>query len=117
MIPNQPQQGWPPASAPQGYPPQGQYSANGPPPGQFTTGHDPNAVPVTTSAPMDPNQSSATNVDHRSSAATPVLAPDQRPALAAGDDWDFDFDGPIWPKSNEPVDPQWSLGVISMYPP
>ncbi|KAL6710020.1 hypothetical protein ACN47E_009811 [Coniothyrium glycines] len=34
----------------------------------------------------------------------------------AWDDWDFDFDGPIWPKSNEPVDPALSLGVIIWHP-
>jgi len=30
----------------------------------------------------------------------------------AWDDWDFDFDGAIWPKGNEPIDPNLSLGVI-----
>lgn len=34
----------------------------------------------------------------------------------AWDDWDFDFDGAIWPKSNEPVDPNLSLGVIIWRP-
>jgi hypothetical protein len=34
----------------------------------------------------------------------------------AWDDWDFDFDGAIWPKSNEPVDPALSLGVIIWHP-
>lgn len=34
----------------------------------------------------------------------------------AWDDWDFDFDGAIWPKSNEPVDPNLSLGVIIWHP-
>jgi hypothetical protein len=33
------------------------------------------------------------------------------------DDWDFEFDGAIWPKSNEPVDKNLSLGVIHWYPP
>jgi hypothetical protein len=32
------------------------------------------------------------------------------------DDWDFDFDGAIWPKANEPVDPDLSLGVITWRP-
>lgn len=32
------------------------------------------------------------------------------------DDWDFDFEGAIWPKSNEPVDPALSLGVIIWHP-
>lgn len=34
----------------------------------------------------------------------------------AWDDWDFDFDGAIWPKANEPVDPNLSLGVIIWRP-
>jgi hypothetical protein len=34
----------------------------------------------------------------------------------AWDDWDFDFEGAIWPKSNEPVDPALSLGVIIWHP-
>ncbi|KAH6613965.1 hypothetical protein C7974DRAFT_67525 [Boeremia exigua] len=42
---------------------------------------------------------------------------DQKPELyLAWDDWDFDFDGAIWPKSNEPVDPNLSLGVIIWHP-
>lgn len=40
-----------------------------------------------------------------------------RPQLFLGwDDWDFDFDGAIWPKSNEPIDPNLSLGVIIWHP-
>jgi hypothetical protein len=34
----------------------------------------------------------------------------------AWDDWDFDFEGAIWPKSNESVDPNLSLGVIIWHP-
>jgi hypothetical protein len=41
----------------------------------------------------------------------------EKPQLfLAWDDWDFDFDGAIWPKSNEPVDPALSLGVIIWHP-
>lgn len=32
------------------------------------------------------------------------------------DDWDFDFEGAIWPKANEPVDQNLSLGVIIWRP-
>lgn len=32
------------------------------------------------------------------------------------EDWDFDFEGAIWPKSNESVDPALSLGVIIWHP-
>jgi hypothetical protein len=31
-------------------------------------------------------------------------------------DWDFDFDGAIWPKASEPVDPNFSLGQIVWHP-
>jgi hypothetical protein len=34
----------------------------------------------------------------------------------AWDDWDFDFEGAIWPKSNEAIDPALSLGVILWHP-
>jgi hypothetical protein len=41
----------------------------------------------------------------------------EKPQLfLAWDDWDFDFEGAIWPKSNEPVDPNLSLGVIIWHP-
>jgi hypothetical protein len=33
------------------------------------------------------------------------------------DDWDFDFDGAIWPKGNELIDPNFSLGVLIWHPP
>jgi len=29
------------------------------------------------------------------------------------DDWDFDFDGAIWPKGNDQIDPNLSIGIIS----
>lgn len=38
------------------------------------------------------------------------------PLFLGWDDWDFDFDGAIWPKANEPVDPDLSLGVITWRP-
>jgi hypothetical protein len=47
----------------------------------------------------------------------PTSATDEKPQLfLAWDDWDFDFEGAIWPKSNEPVDPNLSLGVIIWHP-
>lgn len=43
--------------------------------------------------------------------------PTEKPQLfLAWDDWDFDFEGAIWPKSNEAVDPALSLGVIIWHP-
>jgi hypothetical protein len=41
---------------------------------------------------------------------------DKTQLFLAWDDWDFDFDGAIWPKSNEPIDPSLSLGVIIWRP-
>jgi hypothetical protein len=41
---------------------------------------------------------------------------DKPQLFLAWDDWDFDFEGAIWPKSNEPVDPNLSLGVIIWHP-
>lgn len=45
--------------------------------------------------------------------STPVEKPQ---LFLAWDDWDFDFEGAIWPKSNEAVDPALSLGVIIWHP-
>ncbi|EAT83847.2 hypothetical protein SNOG_08679 [Parastagonospora nodorum SN15] len=59
-------------------------------------GYDPNATPTPTSVQM-------------ATAPAPHL-------FLAWDDWDFDFEGAIWPKSNEPVDPNLSLGVIIWHP-
>ncbi|KAJ4322709.1 hypothetical protein N0V94_002227 [Neodidymelliopsis sp. IMI 364377] len=75
---------------------------------------DPNATPTPTaahlvSAPQAPsNPPASTSHDN---------ATNNKPELyLAWDDWDFDFDGAIWPKSNEPVDPNLSLGVIIWHP-
>jgi hypothetical protein len=52
----------------------------------------------------------------------PISATEEKKSLEkpqlflAWDDWDFDFEGAIWPKSNEPVDPNLSLGVIIWHP-
>ena len=33
---------------------------------------------------------------------------------SSADDWGFDFDGALWPKGNDAVDPNLSIGIISM---
>lgn len=76
---------------------------------------DPNATPtpatanlVTSQPPQVPNQPPSAVSENNSS---------EKPQLfLAWDDWDFEFDGAIWPKSNEPVDPNLSLGVIIWHP-
>ena len=32
---------------------------------------------------------------------------------SSADDWGFDFDGALWPKGNDAVDPALSIGIIS----
>lgn len=51
-----------------------------------------------------------------SSAVEATNSNDKPQLFLAWDDWDFDFEGAIWPKSNEPVDPSLSLGVIIWHP-
>jgi len=75
---------------------------------------DHNATPIPATAHLDSaplaSSNSRTSVSHDN-------ATDQKSELyLAWDDWDFDFDGAIWPKSNEPVDPNLSLGVIIWHP-
>jgi hypothetical protein len=74
---------------------------------------DPNATPTPTSALLATSQS-APNSGYLGSTTSERA---KKPQLfLAWDDWDFDFDGAIWPKSNEPVDPNLSLGVIIWRP-
>ncbi|KAI0590475.1 PAT1 domain-containing protein [Pyrenophora tritici-repentis] len=76
---------------------------------------DPHATPtqatahLATSHPHAPSAQPTSAVSDGSSSEKPQL-------FLAWDDWDFDFDGAIWPKSNEPVDPALSLGVITWHP-
>lgn len=75
---------------------------------------EPNATPTPATAHLGPalqaSSSSSTSASHNNSTS-------QKSELyLAWDDWDFDFDGAIWPKSNEPVDPNLSLGVIIWHP-
>lgn len=50
----------------------------------------------------------------------PVGLGKTHPFFTVGDEWnywDFESEGPIWPKANEPVDPHFSLGVSIWKPP
>ncbi|KAG9194638.1 hypothetical protein G6011_04673 [Alternaria panax] len=76
---------------------------------------DPHATPtqatvhLNTTHPLPPSNQSTSAASEGSLSEKPQL-------YLAWDDWDFDFDGAIWPKSNEPVDPALSLGVIIWHP-
>lgn len=64
-----------------------------------------------------PTPSSATPTNTQPPSTTSDSISEEKSALYLGwDDWDFDFDGAIWPKANEPVDPNLSLGVIVWRP-
>ncbi|KAF2708829.1 hypothetical protein K504DRAFT_380862 [Pleomassaria siparia CBS 279.74] len=77
--------------------------------------HDPNATATPTSAHLTTSQSTPTT-GHPDSANS-EHGPNHKPQLfLAWDDWDFDFEGAIWPKSNEQIDPSLSLGVIIWRP-
>ncbi|KAF2273536.1 uncharacterized protein EI97DRAFT_152901 [Westerdykella ornata] len=77
---------------------------------------DPSAAPAPT----------GTHSGHPGSTQDPAPAPDpnnpatedseKKPLYLGWDDWDFDFEGAIWPKANEPVDQNLSLGVIIWRP-
>jgi hypothetical protein len=73
---------------------------------------DPDPTPVSISA-----LATNSNIVPTSAHPNSVDTDGEKPQLfLAWDDWDFDFDGAIWPKSNEPVDPNLSLGVILWRP-
>jgi hypothetical protein len=96
------------------YPPN-QNNSFGSAPVASLPGPDPTATPAPTSGYAASIQSVASGSQPQS--ATSEKAPGEKPPLfLAWDDWDFDFDGAIWPKANEPVDPNFSLGVIIWRP-
>ncbi|KAJ4352344.1 uncharacterized protein N0V89_007692 [Didymosphaeria variabile] len=108
-------QGWPQTPGSATYPPPNQYNSYGVSPANSQPTTDPNATPTPSSANPAFAQSTPTNTQPPS--ATSEVAPEKNPPLFLGwDDWDFDFDGAIWPKANEPVDPDLSLGVITWRP-
>ncbi|KAF2451415.1 hypothetical protein P171DRAFT_5826 [Karstenula rhodostoma CBS 690.94] len=108
-------QGWQQTPGSATYPPKNQYSPYGASPANSQPTIDPNATPTPSSAMPTIAQPTPTNTQPPS--ATSETASDKKTPLFLGwDDWDFDFDGAIWPKANEPVDPDLSLGVITWRP-
>ncbi|CAI6275355.1 unnamed protein product [Periconia digitata] len=80
---------------------------------QFTT--DPHATPTQTS--IYPTTSQPVSSTSQPSAAKNLpLSGNKNQIFSASDEWDFEFEGAIWPKANEPVDPNFSLGVTIWRP-
>ena len=72
-------------------------------------------MPTPTSA--YPATSQNTPVSAQPPSAVSEFGPgEQGPLNLALYDWDFDFDGAIWPKASEPVDPNLSLGQVVWHP-
>ncbi|KAB2581251.1 hypothetical protein BFW01_g10928 [Lasiodiplodia theobromae] len=126
----------PDASSPStAYPPNGfQQSPTFPPSSQSGSypPHESAISPTTTAPPLNlgspPNQNSRPSKSRRNT-RTASIAPTEVPeshklyqseayTINLGlDEWDqTDFDGAIWPKANEPVDSNFSLGVIIWHP-
>jgi hypothetical protein len=38
------------------------------------------------------------------------------PLNLAAEEWDFDPDGALWPKTTDPIDESLSIGIISKHP-
>jgi hypothetical protein len=101
--------GWPASNGQAQYPPSHQYNSCNGTPYPASQVYDPNATPTPTSAQLVTSQVP-------SSATEECKSGEKSQLFLAWDDWDFDFEGAIWPKSNEPVDPSLSLGVIIWHP-
>jgi hypothetical protein len=78
-------------------------------------GLDPNVTSTPISAHLLATQASQA-VSQQPSAVEDSSITGKSQLFLAWDDWDFDFEGAIWPKSNELVDPNLSLGVIIWHP-
>jgi hypothetical protein len=105
--------GWPPSNAPPQYAPNVPYSSFNGPHQAASQGYDPNATPTQATAHMATPQAPPSQP---SGAVEASISNEKPPLFLAWDDWEFDFEGAIWPKSNEPVDPSLSLGVIIWHP-
>lgn len=80
-----------------------------------TPSQDTNTTPTPATAQMATSR--AASISNQSSSTTNQNNTGEKPPIFLGsDDWDFEFDGAIWPKSNEAVDPALSLGVIIWHP-
>jgi hypothetical protein len=107
--------GWPASNGQAPYPPTYQNGSYNAPPYPAPPGYDANATPTPATAHLVLAQ--APQVSSQPSSAVDETKPSTKSQLfLAWDDWDFDFEGAIWPKSNEPVDPNLSLGVIIWHP-
>ncbi|KAF2744185.1 hypothetical protein M011DRAFT_480021 [Sporormia fimetaria CBS 119925] len=103
----------PPYPQPQSWAQPGNQPPHVPGDAHYSTSSAPTAAyPATSTAPSYP--ASGQGVSPTSGVAT-SNEKCEKPNLA-GEEWDFDFDGPIWPKSNEPVDQRLSIGVITWHP-
>jgi hypothetical protein len=99
----------------QSYPSTSQPNSHNSIPGGDQPMLDPNATP--TPATVPPVSAVSTTAPSQPTGPQRDLNPGEKPKLFLGwDDWDFDFEGAIWPKSNESVDPSLSLGVIVWHP-
>ena len=59
-------------------------------------------------------QSNVTNdVQTEASGSTEGAQLGRSSFYSSADDWGFDFDGALWPKGNDAVDPALSIGIIS----
>ncbi|OAL54351.1 hypothetical protein IQ07DRAFT_501528 [Pyrenochaeta sp. DS3sAY3a] len=92
-----------------------QYKFQGGPQVALQPTLDPNATPTPASVHLAMSQS-AQLPGQPPSATSENGSVGKSQLFLAWDDWDYDFDGAIWPKSNEPVDPNLSLGVIIWHP-
>lgn len=107
--------GWPSQNVPIQYPPHNQPNTFIGAPILAQHMPDPNATPTQATAHLATSQSYPP--PNQPTSAVSETEPNGKPQLfLAWDDWDFDFEGAIWPKSNEPVDPNLSLGVIIWHP-
>ncbi|KAF2473862.1 uncharacterized protein BDR25DRAFT_125665 [Lindgomyces ingoldianus] len=103
--------GWQQSNGPTAYS-HDQYSSYG---GAPAIKQDPEATPTPTSAQIAGTQQTFP-LAQTEGPKSEQSAGEKPQLFLAWDDWDFDFDGAIWPKSNEPVDPNLSLGVIIWRP-
>ncbi|KAJ9644567.1 hypothetical protein H2199_003530 [Coniosporium tulheliwenetii] len=100
-----PQQPYPPQSEQWANPPQHTASPSGPP------------VPTTERSTPTQGQRHPSRAMSMTSDRTTVPKPSENdPAGLALDDWDFDFDGALWPKGCDAVDPDLSIGIIIWHP-
>jgi hypothetical protein len=97
------------------YTPTVHFSTFGAPSANGQSMSDPNALPTPISAHTALPQSTPISAQPSGQTNGVASQPDE-PLNLALYDWDFDFDGAIWPKAHEPVDPNLSLGQILWHP-